>query len=52
MLICAFFKEELWPLTCVRISYRLNILRLNEKNVIQIYILINIDKLMVGIGMH
>ena len=29
--MCAFIKE-LWPLTTVRITYQLNILRLNEVN--------------------
>ena len=49
--ICKLIKQ-LWPLTCVRILYRLNISRLNEGNLIKFYICIDIDKLWVGIVMH
>ena len=34
--MCTFTKE-LWPLTPVRISYQLNILRMNEVNLMQRY---------------
>ena len=49
--LCKFIKE-LWPLTRVRILYRLNISRLNEGNLIKLCIWIDIDKLWVGIVMH
>ena len=48
--MCTFIKE-LWPLTPVRISFQLNILRINEVNLIKFCI--DIDKqYWVGIVMH
>ena len=41
--MCIFIKE-LWPLTGVRISYQLNILRMNEVNLIKFCICIDIEK--------
>ena len=50
--MCTFIKE-LWPLTPVRISYQLNILRMIEVNLIKFCICIDIDKqYWVGIVMH
>ena len=50
--MCTFLKESL-PLTPVRISYQLNILRMNEVNLIKFCICIDIDKqYLVGIVMH
>ena len=47
------FIEELWPLTRIRISYQLNILRMNEVNLIEFCICIDIDRqYWVGIVMH
>ena len=46
------FIKELWPLTPVRISYQLNILRLNEGNLTKFPIFIDIHKLWIGIVMH
>ena len=45
------FTKELWPFIHVRISYRLNILRLIEGNLIKFCICIDFDKLSVGIVM-
>ena len=50
--MCTSIKE-LWPLTPVRISYQLNILRMNEVNLIKFCIRIDIDKqYWIGIVMH
>ena len=50
--MCTYIKE-LWPLTPVRISYQLNIFRLNEGNLIKHCICLDIDKQnWVGIVMH
>ena len=50
--MCTFIKE-LWPLSPVRISYQLNILRINDVNLIKFCICIDIDKqYWMGIVMH
>ena len=46
------FIKELWSFTRVKISYPLNISRLNEGNLIRFCIWIDIDKLWFGIVMH
>ena len=48
--LCQFLKE-LWPLTCVRISYLLNILRMNGWYLTKFSIYIDISEINVGIAM-
>ena len=46
------FLKELWPLTCVRISFLINILRMNGCYLTKFSICIDINEINVGIVMH
>ena len=46
------FLIELWPLTCVRISFLLNILRMNGWYLTKFSICIDINEIIVGIVMR